>query len=505
MVEIGGLGAHSKLFTTTAAKLEAAGYQVVAAPAASPAGGYDPGWSTPLVAGASVGTLYSVGDLWIGAAGTVTYVDGSTVMAYGHPLDWLGATTGYLTNAWVAGIWHSTYEPYKLMVPAAAQGSITQDRNSGVEGTVGALPVETPVSSSASFAGKTVVSSSQVPQETIANPAFQYALFDFLPTYAAQVPIYKAIDASLLGGSAATTTTVVVSDGARDYTVTVDNLWDDAADVTYPATGDLDNILYTLTADSDGIAPVTVKSVDFTADFSAKRNEARIVSAAVPGGLKIGANDVTVTLAEYGVNELQVRHVTLTLPPGTPLGGGIEVYGPGYWNDSYYGPLMVSRSAAGAASDDRQSVADLVQQLQEEPTNNDILVDYAQNDGPSSSSSLLEGSVATAWVINGDLSLKADEMTLRARTKVVARRSSARLAGSIMRLGEDTTVSLYATRIGSKASRLIATLPVTRTPEGMGTFSYTYRKLKASTRFTAVWNGDDTFLGATATAVVRVK
>ncbi len=90
-----------------------------------------------------MGTLYSTGDLWIGAAGTVTYVDGSTVLAYGHPLDWLGATTAYLTNAWVSGIWQTTYEPYKLMAPAATQGTVTQDRNSGVEGVIGTLPAET--------------------------------------------------------------------------------------------------------------------------------------------------------------------------------------------------------------------------------------------------------------------------------------------------------------------------------------------------------------------------
>ena len=117
-------------------------------------GDYDPGWSPPLVAGASVGTLYSVGDLWFGAAGTVTYVDGTTVLAYGHPLDWLGSTVAYLTNAWVAGIWHTTYEPYKLMVPAAVQGTVTQDRNSGVEGVVGSFPAETTVTASATFNGE---------------------------------------------------------------------------------------------------------------------------------------------------------------------------------------------------------------------------------------------------------------------------------------------------------------------------------------------------------------
>jgi hypothetical protein len=49
---------------------------------------------------------------------------------------------------------------------------------------------------------------------------------------------------------------------------------------------------------------------------AAPLNEARIVSVAVPGGLKIGANDVTVKLAKYGVADLQTSHVTLMLPSG---------------------------------------------------------------------------------------------------------------------------------------------------------------------------------------------
>ena len=497
VIEIGGLSARSKLFKTTASKLEAAGYEVVAAPAAGAAGAYDPDWSTPLVAGGSVGTVYSVGDLWIGAAGTVTYVDGNTVMAYGHPLDWLGSSTAYLTNAWVSGIWHTTMEPYKLMAVAATRGMVTQDRGSGVEGVVDTFPAETAVSASATFGGKTVLSASRVPQ-AIVNPD----LFYELPVYAAQVPIYKVIDAGLLGGSATTTSTVVVNDGTSDYTVTISNVWDDPYDVTWETTDDLDNMLYTLTQDADGVAPATIKSVDFSTDLSAQRNEARIVGAQVPGGLKIGANDVIVTLAQYGVKDLQTAHVTLTLPAGTVLGGGIEVYGPGYYygDDFFFGDLA---AAPRAATDDRQSVADLVAQLEQAPTNNDIIVDY-RGDGPSSGSSL-EGTGATTWFVNGDLSLSASQMLLRAQPKVVKRHSRARLTGVIMGVSKATTVSLYESRVGTKTRRLVATVPVRKHADGTGTFSYVRKNLKASTRFTAIWDGDDAALGATAKVVVRVR
>jgi hypothetical protein len=506
VVEIGGLSAQSKLFKKAAAKLEAAGYRVEAAPAASAAGDYDPGWSQTLAAGDSVGTLYSIGDLWIGAAGTVTYVDGTTVLAYGHPLDWLGATTGYLTNAWVSGIWHTTFEPYKLMAPAAVQGTITQDRGSGVEGVVGTLPAALTVSSSATFGARTATSTSQLPQAVVTSPAFLYDYGAGLPTFAAEVPIYEAIDAAQLSGSATTTSTVVVNDGTRDYTVTIDNIWDDPYDVTYETTNDIDNMLYTLTENADGIAPVTVKSVGFHTTLSAHRNETRIVSVAVPGGLKIGANDVTVKLAKYGVADLQTSHVTLMLPPRTRLGADIEIYGAGYGDDSFfYDELMASMSAPGArpAGDDRQSVSDLVGSLETAPTNNDILVDYLSGDEYSSPSP--EGVGATASYVNGDIVMNADQMLLRAQRLVVKRHSAARLTGTIMSVDAPTTVSLYERRAGQKTDRLVAIVAVKMTADGTGVFSFAQKNLNKSTRFTAIWNGDDSNLGATATTVVKVK
>jgi len=326
-------------------------------------------------------------------------------------------------------------------------------------------------------------------------------LFYDLPDYAAQVPIYKAIDAGQLGGSATTTSTVVVNDGTKDYTVTIKNVWDDPYDVTYETTNDIDNMLYTLTEDSDGIAPATIKSVDFQTDLSAQRNEARIVGARVPGGLKIGANDVIVTLAQYGVKDLQTAHVTLTLPAGTSIGGGIEVYGAGYYGDDYF--FDGFRGGPRAATDDRQSVADLVAQLEQAPTNDDIIVAYG-GDGPSPSSSL-EGTGATTWFVNGDISMNASHMVLRALPNVVKKHSQVRLVGAIMGAANATRVSLYESRVGTKSRRLVATLPVKRDAEGVATFSYLRKNLSASTRFIAIWDGDDSTLGATARVVVKVK
>jgi hypothetical protein len=367
--------------------------------------------------------------------------------------------------------------------------------------------VDTLVHASATFNGQPAVhSTSSLPRSVTSSGTYYDLQWNALPTYAAQVPIYKAIDAGGLGGSASTTTTVVVNDGTTDYPVTINNLWDDPVDVTYLTTDDIDNMLTTLTENPDGVAPATIKSVDFSVDLSTSRNEARIVAAQVPGGLKIGANHVTVKLAQYGVKELQTQDVILTLPKGTEPGGDLDVSGAGYWSDSFYGDMFDSGASAtvgrGATNDDRQSVADLVQELQNAPTNNDILADYqggASNDvaGP-------EGVGSTSSVVNGDIYLNASTMFLHPTRRLVVRGKSTRLVGQIMRVDDDSTVALYANRLGSKTRKLVATLKVTMDASAIGHFSYAVKHLNTPTRYTAVWDGDDSHLGSTGSTVVMV-
>ena len=88
--------------------------------------------------------LAARGDLWAGGIGTVTYVDTPTVVAFGHPAYYEGDTGLYLCNAWIDGVWPSTYMAYKLGRPAAVRGTLTQDRLAGIVGIDGIKPVEIP-------------------------------------------------------------------------------------------------------------------------------------------------------------------------------------------------------------------------------------------------------------------------------------------------------------------------------------------------------------------------
>ena len=97
----------------------------------------------PLVAGGNIAVLYSTGDALLGGVGTVTAVCGDEVWAFGHPMDFAGATTYGLANASAAMVVPDatgTIGSYKQVSAIGdAQGMITQDRLVGVKGTLGAV------------------------------------------------------------------------------------------------------------------------------------------------------------------------------------------------------------------------------------------------------------------------------------------------------------------------------------------------------------------------------
>ncbi len=489
-VQIGGLDPRTKAYRALSARLEGMGFSVVPG-GSGVSGGYDPDWSTSLTGGASLGALYARGDVWAGAAGTVTYVDGAELLGFGHPLDWSGQTEVYLTNAWVSGIWSSAMASYKLMSPAMLRGTITQDRGSGVAGIIGVKPVDTTITSSATLGGRTVTSNAAMPRSLASGT------LAWLPPAAAAVAVYKVLDASAFVGSAKTVSTVVVNDGTQDYTVVRSNLWDDPYDVSYLSTGDLDTILMTLTANPDGIAPATIKSVSFQGTYSPSRLSARIVSVAVPGGLRVGVNDVQVTLAVFGTSALQTQHVTLVIPEGTSLRGSLEVRG--------IVPQFTEGSVPEAAGGDgRQTVADLVAELNALPMNNDIVVAYRPESAPDRSDPAAEATASTSWVVSGSLRLPTSLLRLHASPKTVDYGRATVLTGTIEVAAADTVVELYATPRGSTTRRLIGTVPAT-TSESIASFMYRVSNVRTTTRYTAVWAGDEANLGATGSVLVTVR
>jgi hypothetical protein len=106
------------------------------------AGGRDRRGPVPLVPGASVGALVAAGDVVVGAVGTVTWVDGDRVLAFGHPFLETGRSDFLMSDAYVFETVPNPLDgsSFKLAEPGVVQGGITADRTDGVYGRIGAAP-----------------------------------------------------------------------------------------------------------------------------------------------------------------------------------------------------------------------------------------------------------------------------------------------------------------------------------------------------------------------------
>jgi len=92
-----------------------------------------------LVPGSSVAAILIKGDLNAAVVGTVTYVEGDTVLAFGHPFLQTGNTDIPMASAYVYTILSSQSNSVKMASPLEVVGRISQDRRAGIAGTFGEM------------------------------------------------------------------------------------------------------------------------------------------------------------------------------------------------------------------------------------------------------------------------------------------------------------------------------------------------------------------------------
>lgn len=98
-----------------------------------------------LTPGTSISVQLVRGDYSIAASGTVTFRDGDRIYAFGHPFLSLGASDMPMSETAVVTVIPNVNNSFKLSVPGAMMGSISQDRASGVFGQLGQTPKMIPV------------------------------------------------------------------------------------------------------------------------------------------------------------------------------------------------------------------------------------------------------------------------------------------------------------------------------------------------------------------------
>lgn len=107
--------------------------------------------------GSAVGASYLMGDMSLGALGTVTWTDDKgRVLAFGHPFLKRGDSSFFMNRAWVLTCIPNIQSGYKMGNIGSAIGTFNQDRAAGIGGQLGKGPEIVPIYIAASDPGRGV-------------------------------------------------------------------------------------------------------------------------------------------------------------------------------------------------------------------------------------------------------------------------------------------------------------------------------------------------------------
>ena len=100
--------------------------------------------------GSMISVQLLAGDLSVGASGTVTYIEGSRIYAFGHRFLDIGATALPFARAEVITLLPNVNTSFKLATAKEWMGTMSQDRNTAVTGELGKRAAMVPVTVSVS-------------------------------------------------------------------------------------------------------------------------------------------------------------------------------------------------------------------------------------------------------------------------------------------------------------------------------------------------------------------
>lgn len=131
--------------------------------------------------GAAMTGVIASGDLNLAATGTLTWRDGDQILGFGHPFLGIGDTSIPLGKAEIIGVVSSYERSIKMSNKGKIVGSLTQDRLSGVLGTVGMFARMTPMTVQVKHGAETRKFELQFCDNKFFTPlVYQTALLQFL-------------------------------------------------------------------------------------------------------------------------------------------------------------------------------------------------------------------------------------------------------------------------------------------------------------------------------------
>jgi hypothetical protein len=299
--------------------------------------------NTKLEPGSSVNIEMIRGDFNYSANGTVTYVDGDKVYAFGHPNLGAGSTDLPMAPGYVITVLPNVQNSFKLAVPLEVVGAFKQDRNTGIAGQVGEQPQMIPVT-------LTLKSSTNA----VNKYNFEIANDRFLTPLLMNFSIFNSITASerALGEmTLAVTGTIHLKD---KETVNIGNIF--TGDMNGPAMASIAAIApvqYLMTTGYDG---AFIQKIDLEIVSTERKSAAQLEGIAVDKTEVSPGDTINLTAYLRGTSgDSFIERYPVQIPSGLPAGSVQLLVGDGTTITS----TELRRGTAGAPKDLNQVIREL--------------------------------------------------------------------------------------------------------------------------------------------------
>lgn len=259
--------------------------------------------------GSMISVELMMGDMSVGADGTLTAIDGNEVYAFGHRFLAIGATEAPFTRSEVMTLLANVNTSFKISAARELMGVISQDRDTAITGSLGARAAMTPLDIT-------------VTQE--AKPVAEYHIRivndRLLSPYLLQMALFSALDST----ERSTGVLSVAMSGAIEFenrgeTVPLHNVFAaDGATATSAALNAAMTLSYVMQGGFDNLK---VKRIAIQLETSARKRALNIGQVYTSKREAKPGETIDVTALLGGEDGVEVsRTAAYTIPPGTVPG-----------------------------------------------------------------------------------------------------------------------------------------------------------------------------------------
>lgn len=323
-------------------------------------------YNASLQPGSAVGVAIVYGDFAVGATGTVTAVDGKKILGFGHPFLHRGNVNYFMTDATVVGTISGQSNGMKIANIGNIIGRISQDRETGIAGTIGDFPTVVPVKVRIqdTTLGRT--------DDYGARIAYDEAFLPELSGGIAYAAMTKTSDT--LAGATANVHFTIRTNAADGGKFERSNMFYNTADVGQIAVGELMQAMNVICSNTDQESDIVDVQIDVQMENG--RKTATLLSA-VPDKTTVKPGDLvkfTTTIKPYRRDKetlLIPYRVPVTAPEG-PL--TLDIRGGGVAPIAQLKLLQQTGVDLIAQEDKTTTTKDKLQSLKRTGRNNEIII-----------------------------------------------------------------------------------------------------------------------------------